>query len=152
MFTLELLHPVRYGTVRYGAVLYVRVYTVLRNSVFRQIKGVERRWKYACANSNELQHALAPSWMCSSFLYLCGPPCNDVLFLLASLNIEHVDFKGFGSGEQCKIVRGQDRHSSYWLCWQHNMSPSAMHYTTCKETASAILVFTCEYFDVRTVP
>ena len=28
--------------------------------------------------------------------------------------IEHVDYKGFGSGEQWKIVReGPDRHSSY---------------------------------------
>ena len=40
--------PVRYGTVRssavwYGAVWCVPVYTVPRNSVFRQIKGVERR-------------------------------------------------------------------------------------------------------------
>ena len=59
MFTLELLHvhPVRYGTVRCGAVRYVPVYTVQRNSVFRQIKG----W-----NAGENTHTHARTQMNSS--------------------------------------------------------------------------------------
>ena len=87
-----------YGTVRCGT----RVYTVPRNSVFHKIKGVHR-WsarrlkyaRYACANSNKLRTpALAPSWSC---LYLSGPARNDVLFLPASLQAEHVEFTDFGS-------------------------------------------------------
>ena len=35
---LQLSYYIQYGTVRYGVVRYVPLYTVLRNSVFRQIK------------------------------------------------------------------------------------------------------------------
>ena len=67
--------------VRSGVVRYILVYTVPCNSVFRQMKGVERRQKYACVNSNKIRTpALAPSWMCSNCLYFCGPPHKNASF------------------------------------------------------------------------
>ena len=47
--------------------------------------------------------------MCSICLYLCGPPRNDDLFLLASLNVEHVYFKDFGSGEAVEYRQRRSR-------------------------------------------
>ena len=83
-------------TVRCGT----RVFTLFRAIPYSKgwSAGETTRGTHARANSNELRTpALAPSWMCSSCLYLSGPARNDVLFLLASLHAEHVEFTDFGS-------------------------------------------------------
>ena len=96
VFTLELLYRVRCGTVRCDV---VRAY--LHCSAQFRIPSNKRggaQVKVRAVRMNELRTpALAPSWMCSSCLYLSGPALNDVLFLLASLHAEHVEFTDFGS-------------------------------------------------------